>query len=486
MIYDYDVIILGSGPAGFSCAMQSSKFDKKVLIVEANDEHLGGTWINKGTVPSKALREAAKSIQKFHRQFGDERGRKPYERFKMDDLLQYKRSILESKNQKVKNDLIKNEIDTARGWGKIIDKNTIQVKDHFDEVTTYKTRNILVSTGGSFSTPDLFSINHSNILDYESVLNLTHIPRRLVIVGNGIISFEYATIFSALGTRVTILADRQDMLPFLDKEVETQVVNVVNSSTIQMFKNVELQHVTYNKLRTCTEVGFKSGSTEKNRLQVVETEHVLFIGNTSPNTTNIGLENCDVDLDDEGHIVVDKNFRSSSQHIYAAGDVIGFPAQAAASFVQGRLAACAMFDKQSHNLDGSIPYAIYSIPEISAIGLTEEDANNQGIDVTVGRAYYSNITQADINQAEVGLLKLVFQTDNLKLLGVHIIGENAADLIHLGQSVMSTNGNIRYFMEHVINYPSYTEAYRVAAFNGLNRVYKAGTKYKNILDRTND
>lgn len=485
MTFDYDVIILGSGPAGFSCAMQSSKFDKRVLIVEANDDHLGGTWINKGTVPSKALREAASSIKKFHEQFGDERGRKPYERFKMDDLLQYKRSILDNKNQKVKTDLIKNEIETARGWGKIIDKNTVEVKDQLNNTNTYSAKNILISTGSSFNKPEVFDVNHSSVLDFESVLDLTHIPRRLVIVGTGIISFEYATIFSALGTRVTVLSERTDMLPFLDDEIEAEVIKIIKKSTIQLFKNVEIQHVSNNKLRTCTEVGFKS-TTGDSRLQVVETEHVLFIGNTEPNTANIGLESTGVDLNEEGFIKVDKTFKSSVDTIYAAGDVIGFPAQASASFVQGRLAACSMFDKNNHSLDGSTPYAIYSIPEISSIGLTEKDAVNQGIDVTVGRAYYENITQADITHASEGLLKLVFKTDDLKLLGVHIIGEQAADLVHLGQSVMSHNGTINYFMEHVLNYPTFTEAYRIAAFNGINRVYKAGVKYKKILNRSNE
>ncbi|REL24588.1 Si-specific NAD(P)(+) transhydrogenase [Rhodohalobacter sp. SW132] len=483
MTFDYDVIILGSGPAGFSCAMQSSKFDKNVLMVEASDDHLGGTWINTGTVPSKALREAAKSIQKFHRQFGDESDRKPYEQFKMNDLLQYKRTILDSKNQKVKNDLIKNEIDTARGWGKVIDKNTVQVTDHLNNVKTYTTKNILISTGSSFEAPEAFSVNHSSVLDFESVLNLTHIPRRLVIVGNGIISFEYATIFSALGTRVTILADRSDMLPFLDEEIEKEVLGILKNSTIQIFYDVEVQHVSNNKLRTCTEVGFKS-KEQGSRLQVVETEHVLFVGSTKPNAQNIGLEDSGVELSDEGFIKVDKYFNSSVDSIFAAGDVIGLPAQASASFVQGRLAACSMFDQKAHDLDGSIPYAIYSIPEISSIGLTEKDAAKQGIDVTVGRAYYKNITQADITHSDDGLLKLVFKTDDLTLVGVHIVGEQAADLIHLGQSVMSFGGNIRYFMEHVINYPTYSEAYRVAAFNGVNRVYKAGIKYKNILERS--
>jgi len=483
MSFDYDVIILGSGPAGFSCAMQSSKFDKRVLIVEANEEHLGGTWINSGTVPSKALREAAKSIQKFHGQFGDERGRKPYERFKMDDLLQYKQNILDSKNQKVKNDIIKNEIDTARGWGKILDDHTVEVTDHLDNVKAYSAENILISTGSSFNSPDIFSINDSNILDYRSVLNLTHIPRRLVIVGSRIISYEFATIFAALGTRVTLLAETREILSFLDEEIKQELYRLLKESTIQLHTNIQLQHVSNNKLRTCTEVGFKT-DTDPDRLQVVETEHVLYVGSTTPNTSKIGLENVDLPLTEEDGIKVDSHFRTTVDSIYAAGDVVGPPAQASVSFVQGRIAALSMFNEESNKMNESIPYGIYSIPEISSIGMTEKGAMSQGIDVTVGRAYYNNLTQADINHERDGLLKLVFKTDDLKLIGVHIIGEQAADLVHLGQSVMAHNGSIRYFMEHVLNYPTYSEAYRIAAFNGMNRVYKAGVKYKKILERS--
>lgn len=483
MSFDYDVIILGSGPAGFSCAMQSSKFDKSVLIVEASEDHLGGTWINEGTVPSKALREAAKSIEKFHNQFGDEKGRKPYERYKMSDLLQYKQNILESKNQKVKNDIIKNEIDTARGWGKIVDRHTVEVRDHLNNVKTYSAGNILISTGSSFIKPNLFSINDSNILDYQSVLQLTHIPRRMVIVGSGIISYEFATIFSALGTRVTLLSDTDELLPFLDGEIKQEMNRILKNSTIQLYNNVQLQHVSKNKLRTCTEVGFKTDA-DPGRLQVVETEHVLYVGSTKPNTSKIGLENVDVKLDNNGGVKVNSHFKTSIDNIYAAGDVVGFPAQASVSFVQGRIAATSMFNNESTMMNESIPYGIYSIPEISAIGLTEEDAKRRDIDVTVGRAYYNNLTQADINHEKNGLLKLVFRSDDLKLIGVHIIGEQAADLVHLGQSVMAQNGTIQYFMEHVLNYPTYSEAYRIAAFNGLNRVYKAGVKYKKILERS--
>lgn len=484
MKFDYDVIILGSGPAGFSCAMQSSKFDKKVLIVESNPDHLGGTWINTGTVPSKSMREAARLIQKFHTQFGDERGRKPYEKFRMEDILQYKQSILETKNKKVKDDLIKNEVETARGWGRLLDEHTVEVSTQYGNATTYTAERILISTGSSPGNPENFEIDHSSVLDYESVLDLTHIPRRLVIVGSGIIAFEYATMFAALGTRISVLSDKDELLPFLDKEILGQLRQIIKKKNIQLFPESTIQHVEANKLRTCIEVAFTSSNgSENGRLQVLETDHVLYVGGYEPNTENIGLEKAGVKLNKDGYIDVNDNFKTSADSVYAAGDVIGFPALASASFVQGRLAACDMFGIPSGNVSNSIPYGIYSIPEISGIGLTEEDAANQGIDYTVGRAYYKHLTQADISHIDEGMLKLVFRTDNLKLLGVHIIGENAPDLIHLGQSVMYYDGDIRYFIRNVLNYPSYGEAYRVAAFNGVNRVYKAGVKYRKILDK---
>ncbi|MFU8813315.1 MAG: Si-specific NAD(P)(+) transhydrogenase [Balneolaceae bacterium] len=483
MAFDYDVIILGSGPAGFSCAMQSSKFDKRVLLVEANPDHLGGTWINTGTVPSKSLREATKLIMNFHRQFGDDRGRKPFERFRMEDLLRYNREILESKNQKVKDDIIKNEVDTVRGWGKLVDGHTVEVVTQFDQKTTYTAKRILISTGSSPRKPERFEIDHTNVLDYESILKLTHIPRRLAIVGSGIIALEYATIFASLGTRVVILSEEEEILPFLDEEIHAELIKIVKKKNIGLHRAVQVESVEENKLRTCIDVAFRNQSGDT-RLQVIETEHVLYACGNRPNTEGIGLENADVKRDERGYIDVTDRYQTSAKNIYAAGDVIGHPSQASVSFVQGRLAACTMFDMPSDDQSSTIPYSIYSIPEIAGIGLTEKEAQEQGIEATVGRAYYKNITQADLNHLEDGVLKLVFRTDNLKLLGIHIIGDHAADLIHLGQSVMMLKGDIQYFIKHVLSYPSFGEAYRIAAFNGVNRVYKAGVKYKKILNRS--
>ena len=480
MSKDYDVIILGSGPSGFSCAMQTAKFDKKALIVESNEEYLGGAWINTGTVPSKALRETATNIYKYTSQFGETDEKKPYERFRMRDVLKYKDRVLASENSEIKDNLIKNEVDTALGFGRIIDAHTVEIKSDDGSVRTCTADYILISTGAQSTEPDQFSIDHSRVLDNRSILDIHYIPKRLVIVGTNVQAIEFATVFSALGTRVTILNGQEDYLVFLDREIKREVAKVLDDFRINIFNRTRVIQVGENPLRNCTEVKFEEKDTGK--LHVVETEQVLYFGERKPNTANIGLEEVGVETDEKGFIKIDHNYRSNIPSIFAAGDVIGFPGLASASFSQGRIASCNMFEASSLEIESVIPYGIYSIPEISSIGLTEEEAGQQGQDVTIGRAYYRNLTKANISKTQHGMLKLVFDTQNLRLLGVHIVGEGACDLIHIGQAVIRFQGSIRYFLDTVHNYPTYSEAYRVAAFNGINRVYKSGVKYKKILE----
>ncbi|SMO91590.1 Si-specific NAD(P)(+) transhydrogenase [Gracilimonas mengyeensis] len=485
MKYDYDVIIIGSGPAGFSCAMQSSKFDKKVLVVEASEDTFGGTWINSGTIPSKALRETARIIQRFQNQFEDLAKEKAYEHHQMADLLLYKNKILRSKNDKIENDFRKNEIDTIRGFGKIKDDHTVAVETSEGETKEFTTEFVMLSTGSKPIKPKGFKVDHDKIMDYTSVLSLSHIPRRLVVIGSGVRALEYATTFSNLGSRVSILNEYDSFLPFLDHEITDQLKTVLEKQKIEVFSNAEKIEIKQNTLRNTTEVKYQLRNDKENgRAHVIETEHVLYLGGKQPNTENLGLKNVGVNTDKEGYVKVDEDFKTSVSHLYAGGDVIGYPAMASSSFSEGRIASCHMFGIEADNVTTDIPFAIYSIPEIADIGLTEQEARERNLDVTVGRAYYQNITQGDISKQEDGLLKLVFETDTLKLLGIHIIGERASDLIHLGQSVMAFGGDIRYFINHVLNYPTYSEAYRIAAFNGMNRVYKAGVKYKKILKKS--
>lgn len=482
MTYDYDVIIIGSGPAGFSCAMQSSKFDKKVLVIEANEETFGGSWINNGTIPSKAMRETARIIQRFRNQCKNMHIENPFKQQKMEDILAYKDLALESKNQKVEEDFEKNEIETVRGFGVIRSKNEVEVTGKDGEKETFTGQYILVSTGSSPVEPVDFEIDHSTVLDYTSILSLTHIPRRLVIIGGGVQTLEFATTFANLGSRVTILNEEDEYLPFLDNEIQEELFKVLKKQMIESYSQVENIEIKYNSLRNTTEVCYsRKDDSEEGRVHVIETEHVLYLGGKKPNTQFLGLQNIGVELDEKGYVKVDSDYKTSVDNIYAAGDVIGFPALASSSFSEGRLASCNMFGIKALDVPPEIPFAIYSIPEVSFIGLTEEEAKLQNLDVTIGRAHYNDITQGDITDQQDGLLKLVFETETLKLLGVHIIGERSGDLIHIGQAVISYGGDIRYFINHVLNYPTYSEAYRIAAFNGINRVYKAGVKYKKIL-----
>lgn len=478
MDFDYDVIILGSGPAGFSCAMQASKFDKKAVVIEANPDHLGGTWINTGTVPSKALRVAAKTIYDFHKQYEDEDSPRPYERFEMQELLQYKDRILNNQNEETRRNLNKNQVKTIHGYGRIKDDHTVLVTDTNGEEQELTTEYILISTGSTPSEPEQFEVDHNKVLDSQSILNITHIPRRLVIVGSGVNAIEYATMFNALGSRVTLLNTNESFVPFLDHEIKEHLDAIFGERNIRIVNNVNVDNVSYNPLRTSTEIRF---TTSDDEIKVLETDHLLYFGGRTPNTGDLGLDNTRVELNDEGYIPVDNNFKTSVENIYAAGDVVGFPALASASFSQGRLAACDMFGIPALDVPPEIPFGIYAIPEISSIGITEEQARKRDYDITIGRAYFKNNAMGDIGNKRDGILKLVFDTNSFKLLGVHIIGENACELIHLGQSVMAFGGDIRYFIRHVLNYPTFSEAYRIAAFNGVNRVYKAGVKYKKIL-----
>lgn len=473
---EYDVIILGSGPAGFSCAMQSAKFDKKALIVEAESRHLGGTWINTGTVPSKALREAAKTIHDYNLQFGDYDLKKPYERFHMSDLLRYKDQVLENENREVQQDLSKNNIETVKGYGYLKDEHTVRVTEPNGHSRNYTADHILISTGSHPTPPDKFEIDHDKVLDTSSILNITHIPKRLVVVGAGVNGIEYASIFAALGSRVTILNEMHHYLPFLDHEIHQEFTRALNRNRITIYKGVSIEDVSFNPLRTCTEVRYTQDKDDE--LRVIETDHVLYFGGRRPNTGQIGLENVDIDLDSNGYIQVNKNYQSNKPSVYAAGDVVGFPALASASFSQGRQAACHMFDMPTASVRDNIPFGIYSIPSVASIGISEQQAKNQSRHYEIGRAYYGQTTQADITNNKVGLLKLVFDAETFRVLGVHIVGENSTDLIHIGQAVMAHNGDINYFVQHVLNYPTYSEAYRIAAFNGINRVYKLGVKYR--------
>ena len=472
MSNEYDLAIIGSGPAGYSGAVEAARLGKHVLLIEASAERIGGYWVNTGTVPSKAMREAAMIIGRFHGMFGDEKGRKPYERFRMEDLLRYKNRILEARTRKLQQDITDHRIDMLRGTGTLVNENMVEVVDPNGDHRRITADHILLATGSRPSSPRNFSVDHQNILNYESVLDLTHIPRRLVVVGSGVNAFEYATIFGLLGTRVSLLVDAPELLPFLDEDVRSVLESILDRGNVQVRKGARIRHIRNNPLRNCTEVGFSLAEEGGEPLRILEVDHVLYGGGYVPNTDKLNLEAVNLRTDEDGYIPVNPFGQTSLESVYAAGDVVGSMNRASVSFIQGRLAATHMFAAAEKESAGEthIPYGIYSIPEIAGIGLTQAEAERLGFDVVTGSAPYSRVTQADISRSEDGLLKLVVERDSLKLLGAHCVGEQAAELVHLAQSLMTLGGDVRYFLRNILNYPTYGEAYQIAAIDVMDRI----------------
>jgi NAD(P) transhydrogenase len=477
MSKDFDLIILGSGPAGYSSSMQAAKAGKNVLVVEANMEGFGGSWINTGTVPSKALREAAFTIYKYHSLiYGHKIGsQKPYEKYSMKDLLRFKDDVMKKETSSAKNYYIKNEIKTVRGFGKLIDSNTVEIKDSLGVIHTYTTEKVLISTGAKPLPPRNFEIDKVVIHDSASILKLDHFPRRLVIVGSGVHAIEFASIFAAMGTIVTILNEHKTYFNFVDSEIKEELEKSFTDLGILIQNGAHVMGVKSNKLRNKTEVRYSIDGSDQS-LHVIETDQVLYLGSRIPNSDELNLEAVGVEVDGKGFIKVDANYKTNNDSIYAAGDVVGYPSMASASFTQGRLSTCHMFDIPAGEVSSLFPYGIYTLPEIASIGLTEAEAEKQGINVSVGRASYDILTRAQISSTSNGLLKLVFETDTFKLLGVHIIGESASEIIHIGQAVIVRGDTIHYFIRNIMNYPTFAQAYQIAAFNGVNKVLQIGLK----------
>ncbi len=468
-IMDFDLVILGSGPAGFSCAIQATKYKKKILIVEANDHFLGGGWINAGTVPSKALREVAYSVFKHRQQFGDDASdtQTDIQMLTMNELMRFKTKVQENETRLLKQDLKKNNIKTISGFGRLLDDHTVEVNDPKGDKKRFSAEKIFLATGSHALPPTTFEIDQEKIFDVDSLTKMNHMPRRLVIVGAGVNAIEFATMFSAMGTMVTILNENDKYLPFLDRQIWTEFDRFLQDHGIVLYHNSQIESVEFNPLRNFTEVRFNTNDVD--HLKVIETDHVLYLGGRQPNTNNLGLIYCGINVNDRGFIDVNDYYQTNITSVYAAGDVIGFPALASASFTQGRLAAQHMFGKKAETAPAHIPFGIYSIPEISSIGITEEEAKNQGRNFEIGHCYFNELTRADIGNTTYGLLKLVYEADTHQLLGVHIMGENACELIHIGQAVMALKGTIDYFTSQILNYPTYTEAYRIAATRERNR-----------------
>lgn len=462
-VSNYDLVILGSGPAGEGAAINAVKLGKKVAVVERNP-FVGGSCTHLGTIPSKALRHSVKQIMDFNtnpifREIGDPRW------FSFPKVLKNAEKVIQKQVQSRTMYYARNRIDLYFGNGSFVDEHTIEVVESGGNVERLYAPNIVIATGSRPYQPEDVDFSHPRVFDSDSILGLANTPRRMIIYGAGVIGCEYASIFSGLGVLVDLVDTRDRLLSFLDAEIS-------DALGYQLRKmNVIIRHKEeYQKVETLDDgvvLHLKSGKKLKADL-------LLWANGRTGNTQNLGLELIGLEPDRRGQLSVNEKYQTSLPHISAAGDVIGWPSLASAAYDQGRSAAGNIGNTEEWRYVNEVPTGIYTIPEISSLGATEEELTAASIPYEVGKALFSRLARAQITNEKVGMLKILFHRETEQVLGIHCFGDQASEIVHIGQAVMAQEGSansIRYFLNTTFNYPTMAEAYRVAALDGVSRLF---------------
>src|SRR3984957_4659564 len=463
--YDYDLVVIGSGPAGQRAAIQAAKLDKKVAIIEKTTV-VGGVSVNLGTIPSKTLREAALDLSGFRSRefFGSSYTVK--ENITIQDLLVRTNQVITAGIDIARHQLMRNHVELIAAAASFVDPHTLKL-DLVDGRTsqTITAGNVVIASGTETTRGTDIPFDAKRIFTSDDILHLDELPRSLAVVGAGVIGCEYASILAALGVRVTLIDARHRLLPFVDTEVADELCHHLREKRVTVRLGESVKHLEVIETETGERVrlSLDSGKT-------IVTEKALYSVGRTGATSKLNLEAAGLKPDSRGRLSVDKHFQTAVPHIYAAGDVMGFPALASTSMEQGRLAVCHAFGMRASSVPELFPYGIYSVPEISMVGKTEEELTEAGVAYEIGKARYKEIARGQIIGDVTGLLKLIFHSETRKLLGVHIIGEGASELIHIGQAVLGFGGTIDYFVNTVFNYPTLAECYKVAAFDGVNRL----------------
>ena len=453
----FDLVVLGCGPAGEKAGAQAAYFGKRVAVVERASA-VGGSCINTGTVPSKTLRESALYFSGLKQRglYGIDYSLK--ENLTVQDFMHHERAVVEMERSRILKNLELHRIELVQGQAAFEDEHTVAVSDA-GGTRRLRGEVILISTGSKPHRPAEIAFDDIHTFDSDTFLQMDRIPKSLAVIGGGVIGCEYASIFMALGVDVTLVDGRDKLLPFLDTEISERLRDRLASLGMHLWFNE--RPVKAENTASGSRLTMKSG-------KVLETESALFAAGRRAAVDGLALEKAGLSLNDKGYIAVDANYRTAVQHIYAAGDVIGFPALASTSMEQGRVAVCHAFGlKYKQRVASLLPMGVYTIPEISAAGETEESCKEKTIDYCVGRARYENNARGHITGDTAGMLKLIFARADRKLLGVSMIGESATELIHVGMMVLDNGLTIDEFIEQVFNYPTLCEMYKYAAYDGL-------------------
>jgi NAD(P) transhydrogenase len=462
--FDYDVIIIGTGPGGEGAAMNLAKQQKNVAIIERYHQ-VGGGCTHWGTIPSKALRQSVSRLIDYNSNplFNQQ---DQVKQLTFQDILSHASAVIRKQVNLRSGFYNRNRVKHILGEASFINANTLEIVHEDGSVDTITARQIVIATGSRPYRPDNIDFNHSRVYDSDSILSLQHAPRHVIIYGAGVIGSEYASIFRGLGVKVDLINTRERLLSFLDAEMSDSLSYHLWNNGVVIRHGEEIERVEANK--DAVIVHLQSGKK-------MRADCLLFANGRTGNTADLKLENAGLSADGRGQLQVNDCYQTSVENIIAVGDDIGYPSLASAAFDQGRIAALAMVDITSKaKLIVDIPTGIYTIPEISSVGKTEQELTEAKIPYEVGRAQFKHLARAQISNNLVGSLKILFHRDSKEILGIHCFGENAAEIIHIGQAIMQqkNGGNtIEYFVETTFNYPTMAEAFRVAALNGLNRLF---------------
>jgi NAD(P) transhydrogenase len=459
---NYDLIVIGSGPAGQRAAIQGAKLGKRVALIE-KIAALGGCCINTGTIPSKTMREAVLHLSGYHYQNIYGINYRVKEKITMADLLFRVQHVIKTEIDVTQAQLNRNGIDMISGIAQFTDPTHLRVMSAVGHAD-YEAQSIVIATGTKPAESSKVPLNGRTIVNSDQILQMTNLPKTLIVVGGGVIGVEYTCMFAILGVRVILVEKRPRLLEFADSEMVEALSYHLRDNRVTMRLNEGVVSVEE------TADGKVVANMESNKK--ISGDTLLYAVGRQGNVSELNLAAAGVEADDRGRIPVDAQYRTKQPHIFAVGDVIGFPSLASVSMEQGRLAAAFAFGSKAVSNPALYPYGIYTIPEISFIGKTEEQLTDEDVPYEVGVAYYREIARGQIRGDTTGRLKLIFHRETKEILGVHIIGEGASELLHIGQAVMALKGTMEYFVDTVFNYPTLAECYKAAAFNGLNKLSK--------------
>ena len=458
--FEYDAVVLGAGPAGEAAAMKLAKSGKKVVVIDPR-EQVGGNCTHVGTIPSKALRQSVFNLINFRR---DQMFTKAmdYHQVPLNIVLAKARKVILQQVQTHTRFYERNQIEVIHGWANFIDKNTIRIEIDENTFETITFNKAIITVGSRPYRPDILDFNHPRVFDSDKILQMDYVVKKIIIYGAGVIGCEYASIFTGLGYKVDLINNQNQLLSYLDSEISDAIAHDFRQFGVVIRSNEEIDHLETHD--DCVILHLKSGKK-------IKSDAILWSNGRSGNTEGLNLECLGLTANSRGQLKVDDTYCTEVENIYAAGDVIGWPSLASAAYDQGRCAAAFMVGDRDAEPVSSVPTGIYTIPEISCIGKTEQELTDAKVPYEVGQAFFKHLARAQIIGERSGVLKILFHRETLEILGIHCYGNHASEIIHIGQAVMKCNATLEYFVNTTFNYPTMAEAYRVAALNGLNRVF---------------